>query len=395
MSSTSPETAENSGRCRVLIVTRNFPPLVGGMERLIHHASLELTQQFDVGLCGPKGCSAFAPTSGPIREIPAKPLSRFLPESLFRGLLLASRWRPRIVFAGNGLTGPVALMIGRLVGAKTVVFVHGLDLVARHLVYRRLFLPAVRQCDLILANSESTRRLAVAAGIADQRIRVLHPGVAIPSKADQPLIERFRARLGIGVRPILLSVGRLTPRKGLAEFVESALPMIVAKVPDALLLVAGGPASDAAVANDGDISARINAAVRGQRLEGHVLRLGRVDDETLDLAFRAASILVFPVIEIPGDVEGFGMVAIEAAAHGVPTVAFRVGGVPDAVSDGVSGILIEPNRYDEFAQACIFVLRGTAKFPKTRQFAARFAWPVFGEKLRRVMTEVATASDRP
>src|SRR3546814_12930756 len=68
-----------------------------------------------------------------------------------------------------------------------------------------------------------------------------------------------------------------------------------------------------------------------------------------DLVYKAASAHIFPVREIPGDPEGFGMVAVEAAAHGVPTIAFATGGIVDAVAEGESGRLIRPGDYGAFA----------------------------------------------
>src|SRR3546814_12287140 len=73
------------------------------------------------------------------------------------------------------------------------------------------------------------------------------------------------------------------------------------------------------------------------------------DDALLSVVYKAASAHIFPVREIPGDPEGFGMVAVEAAAHGVPTIAFATGGIVDAVAEGESGRLIRTGDYGAFA----------------------------------------------
>jgi phosphatidylinositol alpha-1,6-mannosyltransferase len=113
--------------------------------------------------------------------------------------------------------------------------------------------------------------------------------------------------------------------------------------------------------------------------------LGKVDDATLGQAYRSSRVHVFPVLDLPGDMEGFGMVALEAAAHGLPTVAFAVGGIPDAVSPEVSGLLITPGDYAALATGIIALLAGerpdiTAQ--SCRDFAAGFAWSRFGERAR-------------
>ena len=81
--------------------------------------------------------------------------------------------------------------------------------------------------------------------------------------------------------------------------------------------------------------------------------------------------------------EGFGMVAIEAAAHGLPTVAFATGGIVDAVAEGQSGHLVAPNDYPALAQAALHVLADGPGAWQTRAsaFAAQFAWPTLGKKI--------------
>ncbi len=106
---------------------------------------------------------------------------------------------------------------------------------------------------------------------------------------------------------------------------------------------------------------------------------------------------VFPVIEIPGDVEGFGMVAIEAASQGVPTVAFRVGGIPDAIADGVSGRLIAPGDYAALSDAIGQYLAPSDDRAALRDaciaHARAFDWRVIGGRLMHVL-EAAVAASR-
>jgi phosphatidylinositol alpha-1,6-mannosyltransferase len=115
--------------------------------------------------------------------------------------------------------------------------------------------------------------------------------------------------------------------------------------------------------------------------------LGAVSEEDLRGAYDASTVHVFPVRDIPGDVEGFGMVAIESAAQGLPTVAFDCGGVPDAVADGISGRLVKAGDYAAFAAAVIDVSRaGRETFDvPCRRFAAGFEWTSFGEKMRAIL----------
>jgi phosphatidylinositol alpha-1,6-mannosyltransferase len=190
---------------------------------------------------------------------------------------------------------------------------------------------------------------------------------------------------------VLLSVGRITPRKGLLEFICQALPSVVAEYPDVVLLVIGDEAPDALNGTGTGSSANIMSRARELGLDRHVRILGACSDSELDAAYDAADVCVFPIREVPGDVEGFGMVAVEAAAHGLPTVAFNVGGVEDAVSDGCSGWLVPAGDYDALAKRIMQVVdlqRSPAVRAACRHFAEGFAWQKFGSSLRSELQRV-------
>jgi phosphatidylinositol alpha-1,6-mannosyltransferase len=180
---------------------------------------------------------------------------------------------------------------------------------------------------------------------------------------------------------MLLSVGRLSARKGLREFVAQALPRVVEARPDAMLLIVGDVPSQALHA-EAQTPASIQVVADAAGVGQHVLFLGKVSDDELAAIYKAAGVHVFPVRDTPGDPEGFGMVAVEAAAHGLPTVAFATGGVVDAVADGQSGYLVPSGDYTAFADAVLKVFASYgAMHPDCISFARGFAWPVFGERL--------------
>jgi len=402
---------------RILLVTRNLPPLVGGMERLNWHMAEELAKVADVRIVGPEGSAALVPVGIEVREAPLKHLWKFLWRARSLARSEARRWKPDVVLAGSGLTAPIARSAARACGARTAVYVHGLDIAVRHPVYRALWLPAIRRADRVIANSRATAELCRAASVDPARIGIVHPGVDMPrdvyepsrSATRHPLPERegirnepfspreragdgspgprdavgFRERHALGGRPLLLSVGRLSARKGLREFVTRALPRIVAAQPDAMLVIVGD-APNQALHAQAQTPDSIRAVASEAGLAGNLLFLGTITDYMdLGIVYRAADVHVFPVREIHGDPEGFGMVAVEAAAHGLPTVAFATGGVTDAVAEGQSGRLVAPGDYAGFADAVLGALieREPLRM-RSVDFARQFAWPKFGSQIR-------------
>lgn len=382
-------------RQRILIVTRNMPPLVGGMERLNWHMADELSRHADVRLVGPMGAARYRPEAVELIEVPLRPLWKFLATSALQVLRTARVWRPDVVLAGSGLTAPAAYLGARAVRARSAVYIHGLDITVRHAIYQRCWLPAIRRIDTIVVNSRPTRSLAIDAGVCAGRISIVSPGVSLPALPVSDAARRlFLESHALQGRRILLSVGRLTSRKGLREFVLRALPQIVERHPNVSLVVIGDVPGQALSAEAQTPQSILQAALQVGVAE-HVKMLGVVDDATLEAAFASASVHVFPIRHVPGDPEGFGMVAIEAAAYGLPTVAFATGGVVDAIVSGRSGLLVAPSDYPALAEAVSQILSGPCDTWRDGavDFARGFAWPVFGDRLRAALQCPARPAD--
>ncbi len=381
---------------RILHITRNLPPLVGGMERLNWHIADELSRHAQVQLIGPSGSAVQRPAAVPVTEVPLRPLPRFLLASARQAVVVARQFKPHVVLAGSGLTAPAAWLAAHTSGARAYVYLHGLDAAVQHPVYRAVWHPAIRRMEGVIANSQPTAELARSLGVAAEKIRIVHPGVTLPAAPQSAAaLQEFRQRHQLGDRRLLLSVGRLTTRKGLREFVQHALPAIVQAAPDTLLAVVGEAPADslhASVQTRASIQAMADAAGISQ----HLRFLGVITDpQELACAYESATLHIFPVRHLPGDPEGFGMVAIEAAAHGLPTVAFATGGIVDAVAEGESGHLVTPGDYPSLAQAALQMLADGpgAWQTRTSAFAAQFAWPVLGQKLWHMLAKDTNSLD--
>lgn len=366
------------------------------MERLNWHLADQLSRFFDVLVVGPSGSRKLAPPSVQIAEAPLRPLPKFLISALWIAWRKSRKWRPDLVIAGSGLTAPLALLVARICKASSLAYVHGLDVALPNRAYRMAWLPFLRKMDCVIANSSATAALAIANRVDPARVRIVHPGVEIEERpAEISETAALRAHHKLGNVPLLVSVGRLTTRKGLREFVSKSLPEIVAVHPDVVLLVIGGAPSDALHAR-GQTLESIQSVATQHGVGANVRFLGTVADRaSLNVIYRAAVAHVFPVRDIPDDPEGFGMVAIEAAAQGVPTVAFATGGVVDAVSDGVSGRLVPPDDYAAFSGAVVEMLDHARELSEScRRFSQDFSWTNFGNRLAEIANAAPTASER-
>ena len=212
---------------------------------------------------------------------------------------------------------------------------------------------ALHAAGLVVANSEFTRRyLAEHYDLPEARLRVVHPGVA-PSTAP---------RLPRGPVPVLGSLSRLVPRKNIGTVVQA---LVLLREQHALefeyLLAGDGPERDT-------LLAALAASGVPHRY------LGRVSDEEKSTTFYPGlDVFVLPTQQTPRDVEGFGIVYLEANAAGVPVVASRNGGVVDAVAEGRSGVFADPHDPADVARAVLEVLADRDGFQaRAREWAAQF-----------------------
>lgn len=371
---------------KITLVSRNFPPLSGGMERLVHQLYLGLTKNHDVRLLGPAGCEAYAASGSEVRATRVSPTPVFLLVTFFKGLYSRiTGGASDIVIGGSGLVGPVVVVLAKLSGARSVLLLHGLDIIADSRIYQMMFVPFLRMADAAICNSRNTARLATKYGVPKERITIINPGVELPQTTVSR--EDSKQRLDCAGQKVLLSVGRLMPRKGLAEFIANSLPQVIAADSAWLLLIAGAEPDNALNRPRESVLESIQGVIAKHDLQEQVRLFGHANDEDLAILYAAADVFVFPLIEMQGDVEGFGMVAVEAAAYGTPTVAFDCGGVADAVMDGASGALIAAGDYERFSDAILEVAAADLR-QSSFEFAQKFSWLHYNRQIEECLNKV-------
>ena len=380
----------------ILVVTWNYPPRRGGIENLIASLCKELKTRHSVQVI-----TAYAPVvdlgAANVFRAPMPGLVAFAIYALWRGTILLAR-NPGIavVFGGSVLATPLVWLLARLFSRRAIVQAHGLDIIYRCFFYQRLCVRWLKYCDQVVANSGYTAQLAQTKGVLCERLAVISPGVDLDHFTNLVDVDATKQRLGLKDNQVILFVGRLAKRKGVKEFIENSLAQIVQENPEVCFLIVGDSPSASLVHRD-DTESQIKAAIATARVEKYVRLLGSLSDDDVIEMYQISDVVVLPALDMEGDVEGFGIVALEAAAAGKPIVATRVGGIPDAVEDGKSGILVEPGDYTALSQAITSLLKDhelsllKGSYGRCRA-GEEFSWRHIGGRYENLFGEVARTS---
>ncbi len=200
---------------------------------------------------------------------------------------------------------------------------------------------ALKSSCLITTGAENVKKIIYED--VDHPVEIVHHGVDMTLFKPLDVPQEFYAKYRIPAdRPKLLGFGRFVKRKGF-DMVLEAMPRIVEKVPELVLVLAGrGPEEE---------NLRRSCAEKG--LGSNVIFTGFIDDEDTVLLYNACDVYIMPSRAIGNDIEGFGITYIEANSCGKPVIGGNSGGVPDAVDHGESGFLVDPESSDDIADRVI------------------------------------------
>ena len=351
----------------ILVITWNYPPRRGGIENLLQNLCSGLREKHRVFIIT---SLAKAPQSAEPDTLRA-PWAGLIPFAFYalcRGAKLLARY-PQIgvVFGGSALMTPLVLILARLFGRRAVVLTHGLDVIHRDFFYQRLCVWWLKFCDRVVANSNYTAALVKSKAVAQERLTVIPPGVYAERFSVLADVIATKRHWNIEGKEIVLFVGRLAKRKGIKEFIEKSVVEIVREIRETVFLIVGDNPTESLAHHD-NVVGEINEAVSRLGLDNQVRLLGAVSDDDVVRLYAACDIVVLPALDMKDDVEGFGIVGLEAAAAGKPVVGTRIGGIPDAVEDGKSGILVDSGDYKSLSQAVTALLRNS----ESRSFLGQY-----------------------
>ncbi|MEV7351227.1 glycosyltransferase family 4 protein [Micromonospora chalcea] len=352
---------------RTLLITNDFPPRPGGIQSFVHNLAVR-QQPGSVVVYASSWRGAEKFDADQPFEVVRERTRVLLPTPLIarRAARLARAYDCDTVWFGAAAPlGLLAAGLRRRAGIRrAVALTHGHEVGWAALPGARSALRRIgRGVDVTTYLGEYTRtRLArVLDGLTE--LRRLAPGVDVDTYHPDVDGTKVRERLGLADRPVVVCVSRLVPRKG-QDMLIRALPEIRRRVPGAALLVVGG----------GPYRSTLEKLARQSGLEQDVVFTGSVPSADLPAHYAAGDVYAMPCrTRNRGlDVEGLGIVYLEAGATGLPVVAGDSGGAPDAVRDGETGYVVGGRDVAQLADRVATLL---ADRDLARQFgAAGRAW---------------------
>ncbi len=360
---------------RLLFVSHSFPPAdrplsnVGGMQRVATELHNALDHHPEVALS-----SLLLRSSWRWTHLKS-PL--FFAKVWWEIARRTERQEIDAVLFSSMVTATLALPLRKKLeehGVFTAAIAHGRDVTLPSLPYQRLVPYVFAALDAVLPVSRATGEACLERGLPERKLQVVPNGIQLDRFEGSGALRRMRQALSKALGEplpeeglVLCSVGRQVERKGFAWFVDEVMPLLPEDVH--YLLAGEGPEAE-----------NIAAAIQRQGLEGRVRLLGRVSDEMLETLYRGADLFVMPNRPVPGDMEGFGVVMLEAGLCGLPAVAAGIEGIQDVISEGRNGHLVESGDAWGFSEAITAYHHNPQALRAASQRAARYVEDTFSWK---------------
>jgi phosphatidylinositol alpha-1,6-mannosyltransferase len=288
--------------------------------------------------------------------------------------------RPDVIVCGHVIAAPAAILPAWILRVPFVTFAYAWEV---RLNRARQVLPfLLRRAAAVLAISRFTERALLACGVTAERIRILYPGVTLERFAPAPGDARA------GVERMVLTVSRLNERYKGHDMVIRAMPLVRAKCADVRYVVAG----------DGRLRPYLAQLAASVGVADIVRFTGEVSDDVVTDLMQSCDLLVQVSRESSdGGAEGFGIVCLEAAAAGKPVVAGRSGGLSEAVVDGVTGLLVDPNDVAAIADGILAILLDPGKGARfglegQARVAKSLTWDHMADEARAILRDVVKKS---
>jgi len=325
-----------------LLVTRSFPPELGGMQNLMWGLSRELSKNFMIKVFadfieGHKEFDEQASFSiervGGIKLLrkyrKAQLINEFIKNNKIEGII-ADHWKSLELIKSNKKKYC-------LIHSKEINHSKGTNLNKR-------VLNVLNNVEKVIANSEFTKNLAIDCGVNQDKIIVINPGIVSAKKLDKKSLDKVESLLKIKT-PRLITVSRFDKRKN-HEKVIMALRNLKQIYPDIVYICVGY----------GEEEENIKKLVKELDLEGQVMFFSDISNELKNALVTKSNIFVMPSVIHKKSVEGFGIAYVEAAQYGIPSIGGKDGGAADAIEHEKTGLICDGNNLDDIYSSIISML---------------------------------------
>jgi phosphatidylinositol alpha-1,6-mannosyltransferase len=358
-----------------LIVTRSFPPELGGMQSLMWGLARELSKNFMI--------KVFADYIENHKEFDEQ--ATFSIERVGGPKLLRKYRKAYLIdeFIKNGkVNGIIADHWKSLEHLKTnkkkYCLIHGKEINhAKGSGINKRLLKVLNNVEKVIANSKYTKNLAIEIGVKEENIIVINPGIDPIKDLDQKSLEKVESLLKVKT-PRLITVSRFDKRKN-HEKVIMALRNLKQIYPDIIYICIGY----------GDEEENIKDLVKELDLEGQVMFFKDISEDLKNALVAKSNIFVMPSKIYKSSVEGFGIAYTEAAQLSIPSIGGKDGGASDAIDHGKTGLICDGNNLDDIYSSInsMFENKKYLEYGKNaKEFVTKFYWPNIIEQYKKILS---------
>lgn len=318
---------------KILFLTMDYPPDRGGVARYYGEIVAQWGAGLDVLADSTKLFWRLWPKWYPALNWLSREAKKNLTEMVWVGQVLP--------------LGYPAWWLKKRQGIPYLVFTHGVDiLLPQASWWKKMWLKIILQgAKTVVANSLFTKRELIKLGVKEENIVVVYPCADWTKQQSLGLNKKDMEKVAGKKDKVLLSVGRLIKRKGFDRVIK-IMPRLLKRVPKLKYVIIG----------NGSEYQNCKTEIENLGLSGSVIIRDNVDDAELIQWYERSNVFVMPCEQLGGDVEGFGMVFLEAASYGLPVVAGRSGGALETVHHGYGGFIVEPDSTEELYQSLVRLL---------------------------------------
>ena len=357
-----------------LIVTRSFPPELGGMQSLIWGLSRELSKNFMIKVFADyienhktfdEQASFSIERVGGIKLLrkyrKAQLINEFIKENKIEGII-ADHWKSLELIKSNKKKYC-------LIHSKEINHPRGTNLNNR-------ILNVLNNVEKIIANSEFTKKLAINCGVNENKIIVINPGIDPAEELDKKSLDKVESLLKVKT-PRLITVSRFDKRKN-HEKVVMALRNLKQIHPDIVYICVGY----------GDEEENIKKLVKELDLEAQVMFFRDISNELKNALVAKSNIFIMPSVIHKKSVEGFGIAYVEAGQYGIPSIGGKDGGAADAIEHEKTGLICDGNNLDDIYSSINSMLENKKYLEygkNAKDTVSKFYWSNIIEKYKEIL----------